>query len=585
MAVKDFLKKKVTLAVIGVTLLVILGIVWMNGGSNATAAQFTVAEKKDLKQEVSVTGTVNPVQDVEMAFETGGKIQNIYVESGDSVYRGQILAEIENDNLRSQVSRASAGVRAENARFMQYQAAYDAEASRLADLRNGASQEELQVYETAVSNAGAALTNARDTLTNAEDKANSDLENLYGGVLDVLQDAYFYADDAVRLQTDPLFSNDYGDPELVFTVTDYASEQGAEKGRILSEKALNDFKDEIDALPLDPILSDGPVLEAALESALTHLNTVRDFLDFTSETLNHSAGLTDSTLATYKTAINAARLNVNTSIESVNNKNQAVATQKITNTVALQTATTALNSAENSLATAEANLTLEEAGATPEAIAEEEANLAGAKANLEMQEAGVSEANASLAEYTANLNKTIIYAPFDGVITKQDGKEGESASALTPIISMMSTGAYEVEAFVAEADIAKVATGMSAEITLDAYGSDTVFAAKVVFVEIGETVIDGVSTYKIKLYFDEENDKIRSGMTANVDISGEVKTGVIAIPQRSVIRKDGGKFVQVLLDDGSTKEVQVETGFRGSDGYIEITSGLIGGEKVLLYSE
>ena len=99
-----------------------------------------------------------------------------------------------------------------------------------------------------------------------------------------------------------------------------------------------------------------------------------------------------------------------------------------------------------------------------------------------------------------------------------------------------------------------------------------------------EIIIEGVATYKVTLQFIEEDERIRSGMTANVDIIGDSRVGVLAVSQRALIRKNGEKTVKVLHGQEIT-EVKVETGLRGSDGNIEILSGLQEGDTVIIFSE
>ena len=91
-----------------------------------------------------------------------------------------------------------------------------------------------------------------------------------------------------------------------------------------------------------------------------------------------------------------------------------------------------------------------------------------------------------------------------------------------------------------------------------------------------------MATYKTTFQFVKENTGIKSGMTANIDILTANKENVIVIPQQAVITRDGEKFVKILADDGTIKEVEVETGLRGSDGNMEIISGINEGDKVVI---
>ncbi len=129
--------------------------------------------------------------------------------------------------------------------------------------------------------------------------------------------------------------------------------------------------------------------------------------------------------------------------------------------------------------------------------------------------------------------------------------------------------------------MAKVKIGDSARITLDAFGNDLVLEAKITKIDPAEIVIEGVATYKTILQFVKENVGIKSGMTANLDILTAQKENVIVVPRRTVVLKNGDKFIRILDSDGIVKEVKVETGLAGSDGNIEIVSGINEGDKVI----
>ncbi len=225
---------------------------------------------------------------------------------------------------------------------------------------------------------------------------------------------------------------------------------------------------------------------------------------------------------------------------------------------------------------------MQKGGNTPGQTAYQGALVRQAEANLATQEAAIKQAQAALQNTQAQLDKNSLRAPFDGLVAKQEAKVGEMAAANTTIVSLISEAKFEIEANVPEADIAKVKISDSANVTLDAYGNEVIFEARVVAIEPAETVIDGVATYKNTFQFVKEDERIKSGMTANIDILTDQRENVIIVPQRAVINQGNGKIIKVLGDDQVVKDVQVETGLRGSDGNIEIISGLNEGDKVVV---
>ena len=193
----------------------------------------------------------------------------------------------------------------------------------------------------------------------------------------------------------------------------------------------------------------------------------------------------------------------------------------------------------------------------------------------------VSSAYGSLLIAKGNYDDKFIYAPFDGVITKMDAKVGEIASPNISLITMMGAGTFQIESYVPEVNIAKIKLGYDASVTLDAYGSNVFFNAKVVEMDPAETIRDGVSTYKIKLQFKDKDDRIKSGMTANVSIITFTKPNVIVLPGGVVYEKNGKKFVQTKVEK-NINTVEITTGEVSSLGQVEVISGVKEGDQVIL---
>jgi HlyD family secretion protein len=153
------------------------------------------------------------------------------------------------------------------------------------------------------------------------------------------------------------------------------------------------------------------------------------------------------------------------------------------------------------------------------------------------------------------------------------------------MVSLMSDNNFKITANVPEVDVAKLSVGEEADVTLDAYGADVPFNAVVDLIDPAETVIQGVSTYKVTLRFVKKDERIRSGMTANIDIKTAKKEDVLYLPARSVITKDGKKYVKIPNGLTETLETEVTVGLRGSDGSIEILSGLNEGDTIVTFEQ
>ncbi len=523
----------IIIVVLGITASIIIGQI-----RKPLPYEFAIALKQTITQEVSITGKVAPAKAVDLAFEKGGKIKQVYADIGDFVEEGNSLVSLNTSELQAQLTQA--------------QASLESQKATLAELEKGTRSEEIAVAQTS-------LDNAKKALVDVQNKATSDLVNLYNDVKDTLNDSYAKANDAVDKQTEELFSNDYtNNPTLTFSCFDYQSVVNSQNKRVEARDALSEIKSLVDSPS-----GDFAFLDIVLIKVENNLIKIRDFLNILNTALNSANNISASTASTYKGYVNTGRTNINTALTSVNALRQSISSQKLTNQQNITTA-------QNTLESAQKNLTLKQAGATQE--------------QLQVQRAQVKSALANVENISAQIAKSTIKAPFAGTITKQEAKVGEIAPAGNIIVSLISQSEFEVEVNVPEADTAKIKIGDTAKITLDAYGSSIYFKAVVTKINPSETIIEGVATYKTTLQFVEKDERIKSGFTANVDILTAQKENVLAVPYRAVVTKNGDKIIRIL--NGKTvEERKVEIGLRGSDGYIEIIKGLREGTQVITFEK
>jgi len=406
-------------------------------------------------------------------------------------------------------------------------------ASDIADLsllEKGTRSEDLAVSQTKVDNAEASLADAQRSF------------------VDTLKDSFTKSDNAIRNNVDQLFTNPRSqNPDFVFTVSDQQLKTSILQGRVALESMLLQWNATVSSLSGTNYTVDASI------TVETNLNTVRDFLDKVALVVNilsSNYSLSQTTITTYKNDVSTARSSINTAIANLSSAKENV-----------ENALSAKNLALN-------ELDLAKAGTVAEKIDAARAKVEGDKAEV------------SLLEH--DLQSRFLQTPISGVVTKQEAKVGEIASPSTALISIHSAGELEIEVNVPEADVARIVVGNDAEVTLDAYGSDVLFKAKVLSIDPAETLIDNVPTYKTTFAFTSPDARIKSGMTANITIVSAKHENVLVIPGRAIFEKEGKKFVNVLNDDGTVNLRDVTPGLKGIDGNVEILNGLIEGEKVLI---
>lgn len=359
-------------------------------------------------------------------------------------------------------------------------------------------------------------------------------------LFDAIQDGYRKADDAIHNKVDQFIDNARSaSPHFTVTIPDGSLRSSLENERALRELSYVAWSDSLAALSV----TDDIFTEAV--RARTALSEIRAFLDRVASALASavpSSSISQTTINGYRTDITTARTNVNAAISS-------------------------LASAESDVAVKISELALKRAGIAPEQIA--------------AQEAALEQARAKVASAEAEFVKTRIASPMRGIVTQKNANVGEIVSVQTIVFSLNSDSAFQMEANVPEADIAKIKIGNQVRVTLDAYGNDIAFRARVVQIDPAETIVDGVATYRVEFQFDIEDARIKSGMTANIDIETAKKEGVLLLSQRAMFRKNGDMVVKIR-DASGIREVLIKTGIRGSDGMVEILEGLQEGDAALI---
>ncbi|HUZ92505.1 MAG TPA: efflux RND transporter periplasmic adaptor subunit [Candidatus Paceibacterota bacterium] len=471
---------------------------------------FTVA-RGNVVESVDVPGNVLTANDVTLSFEQAGQIAHVYIEEGDKVAAGSVLADLDASGLLTQLDEASA--------------TFAAAQAKLDGLVNGTRPEQLDIDKSSVASAQAAVQTASNALMAAE------------------SGAYTAADDAVRNETDNLFSNPQSEnPAFLVSAVDSQLVIDIQAQRIALQTILNNWYAAQNSSSSDP----GSLSLVANEN----MRQVQSYLDAIALVVNGAipnSTMTASVLAGYKSDVTTARTEISAAI------------------TALTTAESGLTSASSALQVAKNQLTLAEAGATAQ--------------DIEAQKAAVAEAQAGVESARVALSHAELIAPFAGTVSNLTAKVGQVVSSGAPMLALTNSSGLKIDGYVSEADVAKVSVGGKADVTLDAYGTGTVFSATVATVASTETTVNGSPAYEVTLHFTNPDDRIRAGMTANAHVIAAEHDGVLEVPARLVISANGSQ--SVLLRNGSASVTQpVTTGLVGDDGMIEITSGLKEGDQI-----
>ena len=197
--------------------------------------------------------------------------------------------------------------------------------------------------------------------------------------------------------------------------------------------------------------------------------------------------------------------------------------------------------------------------------------------NLKSAELNVSEAEDTLREAREVLWNHRIKAPFDGIIGKVSVENGDKIST-NETVAVMITDEKEAEISLNEVDVANIKMGDKVNITFDAI-DDLTITGKVIEIDLLGTVEQGVVNYTIKISFDLNDKRVKTGMSLNASIITDSKDNILIVPNSAIKSQKSMSYVEVLSDN-LPKPVKVETGI-SNDGFTEIISGLNEGDRYI----
>ncbi|GEM_PF-3112989 len=527
--------------IVGTLVVAALFVYFVNGkytdANPDTPYEIVHVEQHDLKKSISVSGEIISDTEVKLGSDVAGQLTAIYVEVGQKVKKGEIIANVENRTQRAQVTQALGALQSARAQVLSSEA-------QLQKVLNGSSQGDKNIVASQVSAAEYTLVSAQDTARN------------------VLQSAYAGTVSAVPFGTDiAMQDTSTVNPTLAFQTTEYSAKISAENQRVVVGDILTRHSAQSAYSLTDVDLAE------ELESTKSDLIAIRKLTDSLLTALGgaiNTAAVTTSTISSYTTAVSTAR------------------NQLLANITALTSAQSAITSANKAL-----GITKENEYKVLDEVRTEDVD--AARAGVSAAEASVVSASGNYQVSKTALDKTYIYSPHAGVVVDIYKEVGEFTSSSLPIVKISSEGEY-ISALVSEVDITKVKIGMEARVSLDALPEE-VFAGTVDFIYPDKQEVLGIRYYEISISSDtlQSSDlTVLPGMSLDVSILYDTKQSVLAV-ERGVAKKDGDAYFVHVLNPGKVKPIDdkfkkvfFESGFIG-DEYVEVLSGLAKDAEVVKF--
>jgi len=162
--------------------------------------------------------------------------------------------------------------------------------------------------------------------------------------------------------------------------------------------------------------------------------------------------------------------------------------------------------------------------------------------DVQTREQQIKQEQAGLAETQYSLTQIVISSPMDGIVTRRNIEEGETAvvgtmnNAGSQLLTIADMSVLEAEVEVDETDIPTVELGQSAKIAIDAV-PDRTFKGRVT--EIGNSPIQAAgatggqrqaTTFKVVITIDEDVPDVRPGFTCTAEITTATRKNVVSVP-------------------------------------------------------
>ena len=212
-------------------------------------------------------------------------------------------------------------------------------------------------------------------------------------------------------------------------------------------------------------------------------------------------------------------------------------------------------------------------------------------AQINAAKAQINQYQASLRTAQTNLGYTKIIAPVNGTVISREIDLGSpvAASFQAPELFTIAQDLtkMQIEVSVSEADIGKVEEGQDVTYTLDGY-PDSTFTGKVTQVRLSPTTESNVVTYTVIVDVNNEDLKLKPGMTANVSIITDKSENVKCVPNMALKFTpdiNGPKYKNQgiwILDKNKPKRVEIETGANNDTNTEIISDKIQEGTRVII---
>jgi len=536
---QTILKRKIMSGI--VLSVIILGSYFFFRGSATVETKYVLAavEKGTIVASITGSGQVSALQQVDVKPKVSGNITYVGVKAGQQVYLGQTLAYLDSQDAQRSVRDA-----------------------------------QISLESTQIS--------LEKMLRNQETSGETTINNLaqsYKDGYNKVSDAFLDLPNLIELTRGVLYDNNIstGGCGNICEFGNLAKQDFRMEFQSITSRAENDYKVAKDAYDPNFTTYRNVRLDASPEEITLIIKTTEKTAELLAQAVKSEQNMLDALIN-----------NINDEAAKQGHKGQ-IPQQVITFQNNIGSAVSKINNILSSLGNARRSI--------ESAQRSLEDSVLSNPIDIRSQENTVAQRQATLQDAKNNLANYVIRAPFAGVVAKSDIKVGDSASGST-IIATLLTKQTIAQISLNEVDIAQVKVGQKVTLTFDAV-EDLTLTGQVVEIDFLGTVSQGVVTYSIKIGFDTQDERIKSGMSVSAAIITDSKQNVLVVPNSAVKSANTGSYIEIpgdTLDAQTLANISnsvgvslsailqrrtIETGL-SNDTMTEITGGLNEGDFVIV---
>lgn len=547
-------KKKIIIPIcIVLVIAIIVGVAF--GVSAATSGEevslYTISTD-DIYESVSLTGQVSSGTEKEYKVATVATVKEVFVQPGDKVKKGDVLATFETESLDSQISTLRSSY---NDAVSSYNGAVKAQKeakSKADELEDQIAETEKQISRLRNSASSATTTKKKNTTARTTTTERQTTKTTTTRRVTT----------TTTTTTSPVSSTEPGLGSLTEALAEL-------------NKNLSEITDDLGTLTAMTEVIAQAVTDA-VSSGILDSNVIADRVaDAVSQAMRDGI-------------IDAANLLVESdvAVDMIHAAVSAIDFESITNSL-VNSKNVSLTAAEIQLASQEALYAIYKAQADNSVLSVQEKAVDATKMALD-----------ALEQQQQDMKEGWI-AAFDGTVTEVDVTAGVQTTALTTGIKLENLDSMAVTVSLSEYDVHKVKVGMPATVTT-AYGTydgevtsiaptATGGSSSSILDSVGSMAgISGLSSLtdsgagvECTVSIPQTDENIIAGFDADVEIETGEHLGVTVVPIESIKLEKTGSYVYLYNEEDNTvTKTQIETG-AVSDFAYEVTSGLKVGDKII----